>query len=81
MFRFQKKIDNKSSIHLYRRCMKVIQQLIPSQQKLWYDYTRLKFEENAEITDPVKIKRLIKEGNEELAWMETVLERKKKISS
>jgi NurA-like 5'-3' nuclease len=58
--------------------MKVINQLIPSHQKLWYDYVRLKYEENENVTDPVKLKRLIEQGKEELTWMESVLERTKK---
>lgn len=80
MFRFQKKVvENKQSIHLYRKCMRIIKELIPSHQKIWYDYTRLKYEENAYVTDPIKLKKLIEAGNEELAWMESVLERKKNI--
>jgi NurA-like 5'-3' nuclease len=78
MFRFRKKVDNTASLHLYRRCVKVINQLIPSHQKLWYDYVRLKYEENKNVTDPVKLKRLIEQGKEELTWMESVLERTKK---
>ena len=58
--------------------MRIIRQLIPSHQKLWYDYTRLKFDENAEVKDPNRLKQLIRDGLEELAWMETVIERKKK---
>ncbi len=61
--------------------MKVVQQLIPSHQKIWYDYTRLKFEENANVSDPKKLAKLIEAGNEELTWMESVLERKKKTKS
>lgn len=81
MFHFRRKVDNRASIHLYRKCMKVVQQLIPSHQKIWYDYTRLKFEENANVSDPKKLAKLIEAGNEELTWMESVLERKKKNKS
>jgi hypothetical protein len=80
MFRWQKKaqkIDSTASIHLYRRCLRIIKQLIPSHQKLWYDYTRLKYQENASVTDPIKIKKLIEQGKEELSWMETVIQRTK----
>jgi NurA-like 5'-3' nuclease len=58
--------------------MKVIHQLIPSHQKLWYDYVRLKYEENKSVTDPLKLKKLIEQGKEELTWMESVLDRTKK---
>ena len=83
MFSFHKrvKIDNRQSIHLYRKCMRVIKQLIPTHQKIWYDYTRLKFGENEKVTDPVKLNKLIKSGHEELEWMESVLDRKKNKTS
>lgn len=75
------KVQKKSYevIWLYRRCMKVIQQLQPNHQKIWYDYVRLKYDENANVTDKEKIKTLIRNGFEELDWVESVLARKKSV--
>jgi hypothetical protein len=79
MFRWQQKVtkvDNTASIHLYRQCMRIIKQLIPTHQKIWYDYTRLKFQENADCRDPVKLQKLIKDAKEELEWTESLVKRK-----
>lgn len=48
-----------AALKLYRDCMKTIQCLEPDHQKTWYDYTRLKYEENAGLTDPKKIRTII----------------------
>ena len=64
----------------YRLCLKVIRDL-PNQKKVYYDYTRLKFKENAELTDAKKIRFLISSGEEELEWVRKILDhREGKIS-
>lgn len=73
---FRQKVSPKESIALYRRCMKIIMRLQPNHQKIWYDYTRLKFEENAQVTDKAKIKKLIADAEEEINWVKSVLDRK-----
>lgn len=57
----------------YRLCLKVIRDL-PKQQKVYYDYTRLKFKENADLTDAKKIRSLINTGEEELQWVRKILD-------
>lgn len=75
--RVQKK--SYEALWLYRSCIKVIQQLQPNHQKIWYDYVRLKYEESANVTDKEKIKKLIRGGFEELDWVQSVLTRKKGV--
>lgn len=72
------KVQKKSKevIWLYRKCIRIIQKLIPTHQKIWYDYVRLKYGENTNVTNPEQIKKLVKSGYEELEWIETVLTRK-----
>lgn len=60
----------------YRNCLRVIQQLQPAHQKIWYDYTRLKFAENEGLKDEKVLEKLLKDGNEELEWVVSVLKRK-----
>lgn len=60
-------------LSLYRICLKLIRDL-PHQRKVYYDYTRLKFRENLHLTDPKKIKFLVNESEEEIAWVRKVLE-------
>ena len=57
----------------YRLCLKVIRDL-PNQKKVYYDYTRLKFKENAELADAKKIRHLINSGVEELEWIRKILD-------
>jgi len=61
----------------YRKALKVIFRLEANHQRIWYDYLKLKLEENANVRDDKKIKRLLAAGHEELEWVESVLERKK----
>lgn len=77
IFHFRKQKTNPSAaIILYRRCMEVIQQLQPSHQKTWYDYVRLKYEENAGLKDAAVIKKTIDSAYEELDWVQSVLNRR-----
>jgi Complex 1 protein (LYR family) len=57
----------------YRLCLKVIRDL-PHQKQVYYDYTRLKFKENAALTDAKKIRFLISSGEEELEWVRKILD-------
>ena len=60
----------------YRDCLRVIQQLKPSHQKIWYDYTRLKFGENESVGDEKVVQKLLKDGYEELEWVKSVIRRR-----
>jgi hypothetical protein len=60
-------------LSLYRKCLKVIR-ILPNQKKVYYDYTRLKFRENASLTDSTKITFLINASEEELAWVSKILD-------
>lgn len=62
-------------IQLYRNILRVIKRLQPSHQKLWYDYTKLKFEENA-VKRPEEVKKIVSAAYEELEWVQSVLSRK-----
>lgn len=67
--------DRKMVIDLYRECMRVVRQLQPSHQKIWYDYTKLKFAENAHRS-PEDIRTLVSSAYEELEWVKSVVQRK-----
>ncbi len=60
----------------YRNCLRIIQQLKPTHQKIWYDYTRLKFAENEAVNDEKVVEKLLKDGNEELEWVKSVIKRR-----
>ncbi len=77
IFQFRKKVDSKSALILYRKCMKVIQQIQPNHQKLWYDYVRLKYDEHSGLKDRQKIEKVIAAAYDELSWVQSVLDRKK----
>ena len=63
-------------IAFYRRAVRVINSLPRyDQQKLWYDYLRLKLEENENLRDEVKIKHLLATAHEELDWVVSIRER------
>ena len=64
-------------ISFYRKALRVIQELEPNHQMIWYDYLRLKYEENATLDNEKKILGLIADGEESLAWTRTILDRKK----
>jgi hypothetical protein len=57
---------------LYRTCLKLIRDL-PRQKEVYYDYTRLKFKENANVKEAKKIKFLISSSEEEIAWVRGIL--------
>lgn len=65
------------ALSLYRKCMRIIMKLERSHQKTWYDYIKLKFEENRGNNDETKIKKLFSEANEQLDWVQTVIARRK----
>jgi hypothetical protein len=50
--------------------------LEPHHKKIWYDYTRLKFEENEAVSDVKIIKSLINNADEEIEWVQSILARK-----
>jgi hypothetical protein len=76
MFRLRPSSKDKDlSVNLYRQCMRVIKQLEPNHQKIWYDYTRLKFEEQ-EKCNGKQVKKLVSDALEELEWVKSVLARK-----
>jgi len=66
-------IFRKRSLKFYRDSLRVIRQLESSHQKTWYDYLRLKFYENRDIHDSLKLKRILVESEEELAWVQHVI--------
>ena len=59
-------------LSLYRKCLKIMRDL-PRQQQVYYDYTRLKFKENASLKDGKKIRALISASEEEIAWVRNIL--------
>lgn len=63
---------------LYRNSLRVIHQLEIDHQKLWYDYVRLKYKENESCLDTNRIRTLLSSGEEELQWLQSVLDRKDK---
>ncbi len=67
------------ALALYRQCIRVIKRLKPEHQKLWYDYTRLKYSENSQLKDMTQIKKKIADAKEELAWVESVVSRKEEV--
>lgn len=76
MFRMKpNRKDRAVALNLYRSCMRTIKQLQPSHQKLWYDYTRLKFAEH-EGKSPAEVKKVISAAFEELEWVKSVVARR-----
>ena len=67
----------KEAISLYRSCVRILKYLEPTHRKTWYDYTRLKYDENKLVTDEKKISRIISDAKEQLCWMASIIERKK----
>ncbi|RYG68773.1 hypothetical protein EON64_04410 [archaeon] len=67
--------DRAQVVNLYRSVMRVVKQLEPSHQRLWYEYTRLKFAEN-QSKNSQEVKKLIKNAYEELDWVKSVIARK-----
>ena len=75
-----RKFNNKHTkplvIDFYRRAVRLTLQLEANHKKIWYDYLRLKLEENAQLNDEKRIKLLLSEGEESLQWMLSILKRK-----
>jgi hypothetical protein len=44
-------------------------------QKVYYDYTRLKFRENANVSEAKKIKQLLADAKEEINWVRSIMNR------
>jgi len=63
-------------IAFYRRAVRVINSLPAyDQQRIWYDYLKLKLEENATLRDETKIRHLLATAHEELDWVISIRER------
>lgn len=76
MFRLKPSSKDRAQVtNLYRNIMRVIKQLEPAHQRLWYDYTRLKFDENASKSNQ-EVRKLVKDAYEELDWVKSVIARK-----
>ena len=82
---FLKAIANKKlkslrleSIQFYRQCLRAIRKLDSDYQKMYYDYTRLKYDEHAHLKDEKKIRLILNNAKEELDWLNSVLVRKGK---
>lgn len=63
-------------VGFYRKALRVINRLEGGHQKIWYDYLRLKLEENVSIRDDKRVKKLLVAAHEEVDWVASVLERK-----
>lgn len=65
-----------SVISFFRKSLRTLHKL-PSydQQKIYHDYIRLKFTEHWNIRDKKKIKQLLVDGNDELDWVISVMNR------
>ncbi len=48
-----------ASLALYRQCLRIIRDLQPNFQKMYYDYTKLKFEQYRNLSDEKEISRRI----------------------
>lgn len=64
------------SLSLYRKCIRILKDLDSRHRKVWYDYTRLKYEENKHISDPERIKSIITEATEQINWTKSIILRK-----
>jgi hypothetical protein len=64
------------SLALYRKCLRAIDTLIPSHQKLWYDYLRITFDANKDIRDPNVIESKIRDAHEQIEWVNSIVIRK-----
>mmetsp|Transcript_21264 Transcript_21264/g.30457 ORF Transcript_21264/g.30457 Transcript_21264/m.30457 type:complete len:85 (-) Transcript_21264:85-339(-) len=67
----------KDAISVYRSCIRLLKYLEPMHRKTWYDYTRLKYDENKLVTDEKKISRILTDAKEQVCWMSSIIERKK----
>ena len=66
------------AIAFYRKCIRIVYKLVPAHQRTWYDYLRLKYDESKGEVDANKIKKMLKEAEEELEWVKTIIERSNK---
>ena len=63
----------------YRRAIKVIGRFDRnSDQRTYYDYLRIKLAENASVTDDRVVRKLLNTANEELDWIQKILDDKEK---
>ena len=76
MFRRKVVLDATKSLRLYRDILKVIKTLEPSHQRMYYDYTRLKFGEHQHVKSTKELDKLIVDAREELEWVKSVVSRK-----
>lgn len=65
--------NRKNALALYRKCIKTICTLVPEHQKTWYDYLRLNFESDRNLTDQVVIRSKIAEAYEQLEWVDSIV--------
>jgi hypothetical protein len=64
---------------IYRRALRVIGRFDRgTDRSTYYDYLRIKVRGNAHLSDDKVIKRLLSEANEELGWVENILNSKPK---
>jgi hypothetical protein len=61
---------------LYRKCLRMSGRLVYEHQNTWYDYTKIKFRGNRDIHDQTKIKRFLRDAEEELDFVEKMLKMK-----
>ena len=66
---------------LFRDVMRTVYKLEGHHQRIWRDYARLKFEENAETKDLKRIRRLISSARDEVEWVQKILREKKDDSN
>lgn len=62
-----------SVLALFRRCLRLTKRLEYDHQLTWYQYTKLKFEENRSVGDPKKIRLLIDQADDEIKFVEKIL--------
>jgi len=78
MFRRASKLGPEVRV-FYRRAIKVIGRFDRnSDQRTYYDYLRIKLAENASVTDDRVIRKLLNTANEELDWIQKILDDKEK---
>jgi hypothetical protein len=59
---------------IYRKALRVITRFEPEQREVYYNYTRLKLNEN---WDNKRSQIKIKEAEEEILWLKKILDNKK----
>lgn len=64
------------ALSFYRRALRVIRQLEGEHQEVYYVYLKMKYKENANLRDSKKIKTMLRDAEEELDWLVTVIKRR-----